>query len=30
MEKKETIVYKKMRNYHGINKVRGTGHTKSY
>ena len=29
-KKAETIVYKKMRNYHGINKVRGAGHTKSY
>ena len=24
------FVYKKMRDYHGINKVRGAGHTKSY
>ena len=29
-KKAETIVYKKMRDYHGINKVRGAGHTKSY
>jgi predicted GIY-YIG superfamily endonuclease len=26
----ETIVYKKMRDYHGKDKVRGAGHTKSY
>jgi putative endonuclease len=29
-KKAETIVYKKMRDYHGIKKVRGAGHTKSY
>lgn len=29
-KKVETIVYKKMRDYHGIKKVRGAGHTKSY
>lgn len=29
-KKAETIVYKKMKDYHGINKVRGAGHTKSY
>jgi len=29
-KKAETIVYKKMRDYHGIEKVRGAGHTKSY
>ena len=29
-KKAETIVYKKMRDYHGINKVRGAGHTKIY
>ena len=28
--KAETIVYKKMRDYHGKSKVRGAGHTKSY
>jgi len=27
--KAETIVYKKMRDYHGMDKVRGAGHTKS-
>ncbi len=26
----ETIVYEKMRNYHGSRKVRGAGYTKSY
>ena len=29
-KKAETIVYTKMRDYHGIDKVRGAGHTKSY
>ena len=29
-KKAETIVYKKIRDYHGIKKVRGAGHTKSY
>ena len=28
-KKAETIVYKKMRDYHGMDKVRGAGHTKS-
>ena len=28
--KAETIVYKKMRDYHGKTKVRGAGHTRSY
>jgi predicted GIY-YIG superfamily endonuclease len=27
--KAETIVYTKMRDYHGPDKVRGAGHTKS-
>ena len=29
-KKAETIVYKNMRDYHGKDKVRGAGHTKSY
>ena len=28
-KKAETIVYKNMRDYHGMNKVRGAGHTRS-
>jgi len=27
--KTHTIVYTKMRDYHGVDKVRGAGHTKS-
>ena len=29
-KKAETIIYKKMSNYHGKNKVRGAGHTKRF
>jgi len=29
-KKAETIVYYKMKNYHGISNVRGAGYTKSY
>lgn len=29
-KKVETIVYYKMKEYHGASKVRGAGHTKSY
>ena len=29
-KKSETIIYKKMSNYHGKNKVRGAGHTKRF
>ena len=28
-KKIETLVYKKMRDYHGLNKVRGAGYTNS-
>ena len=29
-KKLETIIYHKMKNYHGVQKVRGAGHTRSY
>ena len=29
-KKLETIIYTNMKNYHGTDKVRGAGHTRSY